>query len=166
MNRRYTRESFLETVKLLRGAIPDLSLSTDILVGFPGETEDDLAEIFDLMERVKFSYAYTYHYNAREGTAACELPGRISGECKRERLARVIALQKLHTEELLKKRIGVRERVLVEGISHKNADELIARTERDEMVVFPGSKELIGSFAELTLSSLKGITFRAKLGEA
>jgi tRNA-2-methylthio-N6-dimethylallyladenosine synthase len=166
MNRRYTRESFLDLVKILRETIPDLSLSTDILVGFPGETEEDLAETFDLMEKVKFSYAYTYYYNPREGTAANDLSGRISEKHGKERLARVIALQKLHTVELLKSRIGKRERVLIEGISHKNADELIARTERDEMVVFPGRQDLIGSFAEITLSSLRGITFRAKLGEA
>jgi tRNA-2-methylthio-N6-dimethylallyladenosine synthase len=74
----------------------------------------------------------------------------------------VIALQKKHTAELLKSRIGRTEVVLVEGISRKNADELITRTEKDEMVVVPGSKSLIGSFAMLTLSSLKGNTFRAK----
>jgi tRNA-2-methylthio-N6-dimethylallyladenosine synthase len=161
MNRRYTREQYLELAGRIRAAMPAISLSTDILVGFPGETEEDLAQTLALMEEVKFLYAYMYHYNPREGTKACGLPGRIAEEVKRERLSRVIALQKRHTAELLKSRLGRRERVLIEGISRKNADELITRTERDETAVAPGSPSLIGSFAELTLSGLRGTTFRA-----
>jgi tRNA-2-methylthio-N6-dimethylallyladenosine synthase len=114
------------------------------------------------MEETKFLYSYMYHYNPREGTAAYGLPGRVDESLKRERLGRVIALQKKHTAELLASRIGRRDRVLVEGISRKNADELITRTERDEMVVAPGNLSLIGKFAELTLSALRGNTFRAK----
>jgi len=163
MNRRYTREQYLDLVRRLRSAIPDLSLSTDILVGFPGETEEDLKAALDLMEEVKFLYAYMYHYNPREGTAAFSLPDRISAEVKRERLSRVIALQKRHTGELLKSRVGKKVTILIEGISRKNADELISRTERDEMVVLPGGAALLGSFAQVTLSSLRGNTFRSKL---
>jgi tRNA-2-methylthio-N6-dimethylallyladenosine synthase len=162
MNRRYTREQYLELVGRIRAAMPDISLSTDILVGFPGETEEDLAETLALMEEVKVLYAYMYHYNPREGTRACSLPGRIAEEVKRERLSRVIALQKKHTAALLKSRLGRREKVLIEGISRKNADELITRTERDETAVAPGGPALIGSFAEITLSSLRGTTFRAE----
>ncbi|GHU55436.1 tRNA-2-methylthio-N(6)-dimethylallyladenosine synthase [Spirochaetia bacterium] len=161
MNRRYTREAYLELAVEIRAAMPGITLSTDILVGFPGETRADLEETLDLMEEVKFLYSYMYHYNPREGTAAYDLPGRIGEEVKRERLARVIALQKQHTQELLKSRLGSREIVLIEGISRKNADELITRTERDEMAVVRGKASMIGSFAELTLSGLRGNTFRA-----
>jgi tRNA-2-methylthio-N6-dimethylallyladenosine synthase len=163
MNRRYTREQYLGLVRRLRSAMPDLSLSTDILVGFPGETEDDLEETLALMEEVRFLYAYMYHYNPREGTAAFSLPRRISAEVKRERLSRVIALQKRHTAGLLKSRVGKEVTVLIEGISRKNADELISRTERDEMVVLPGSAASLGVFARVTLSSLRGNTFRSEL---
>jgi len=162
MNRGYTRGQYLSLVREIRAAMPGISLSTDILVGFPGETEEDLQEVFSLMDEIRFLYAYMYHFNAMEGTAAYDLPGRIAEEVKRERLARVIALQKKHTAALLKERIGARETVLIEGISRKNADEIVTRTERDEMVVAPGSASMIGSFAELTLSSLRGNTFRAK----
>ena len=165
MNRRYTRESYLALVASLRSALPDLSLSTDILVGFPGETEEDLEDTLSLMEEVKFLYAYMYHYNPREGTAAYTLSGRISEEVKRERLSRVIALQKRHTAELLKSRIGKEATVLFEGISRKNADELISRTERDEMVVVKGNAGAVGKFGKLTLSSLRGNTFRAQAFE-
>jgi tRNA-2-methylthio-N6-dimethylallyladenosine synthase len=161
MNRKYTRESYIGLVEEIRAAMPGISLSTDILVGFPGETEEDLRLTLDLMEKVKFLYAYMYHYNPREGTAAFILPNRVDEAVKRERLGRVIGLQKKHTRELLKSRIGSRETVLIEGISRKNADELITRTERDEMVVVPGDAGLTGSFARVTLSSLRGNTFRA-----
>ena len=161
MNRKYTRESYIGLVREIRAAMPGISLSTDILVGFPGETEEDLRLTLELMEEVRFLYAYMYHYNPREGTAAFALPNRIDGAVKRERLGRVIDLQKKHTRELLKSRIGKRETVLIEGISRKNADELITRTERDEMVVVPGGAGLVGSFARVTLSSLRGNTFRA-----
>ena len=163
MNRRYTRESFVSLTKELKAAMPGLSLSTDILVGFPGETEDDLQEALDLMEEVQFLYAYMYHYNPREGTAAYSLPGRIPEKIKRERLSRVIALQKKHTALALKSRLGSRETVLIEGISRKNADEVIGRTERDEMVVVPGTTGLRGSFIDVELYSLRGNTFRSKI---
>jgi len=162
MNRGYTRERYLALVGEIRAAMPEISLSTDILVGFPGETEEDAQEALSLMEETRFLYAYMYHFNPREGTAAYALPDRVSEEVKLERLARVIALQEQHTAELLKKRIGARETVLIEGISRKNADELVTRTEKDERVVVPGPASRIGSFAELTLSSLRGNTFRAK----
>jgi tRNA-2-methylthio-N6-dimethylallyladenosine synthase len=163
MNRGYTREHYLSLVSEIRDAMPKISLSTDFLVGFPGETEEDLEEILSLMEEVQFLYAYMYHYNPREGTAAYSLPSRVSEGVKRERLSRVISLQKKHTTTLLKRRIGARELALIEGISRKNADELVTRTERDEMAVVSGPVSMIGSFAEITLSGLRGNTFRATL---
>ncbi|MDR2158484.1 MAG: tRNA (N6-isopentenyl adenosine(37)-C2)-methylthiotransferase MiaB [Treponema sp.] len=162
MNRRYTREQYLELVADLRRSMPGISFSTDILVGFPGETEEDLAETLGLMEEVRFLYAYMYYFNPREGTAAVTLPGRIPEKLKKERLARVIALQKRHTAELLRSRLGSRERVLIEGISRKNADEIIGRTDRDEMAVAPGRASMAGHFADLTFRSLRGNTFRAE----
>jgi len=162
MNRGYTSDQYLELVSEIRKAIPDITLSTDILVGFPGETEEDVKKILELMEKIRFLYSFMYHFNPREGTKAFDLPDRISDEIKKERLSRVINLQKKHTQELLKGRIGSNEIALVEGISKKNADELITRTEKDEMVAVPGAKSMIGSFVKLTLSGLKGNTFLAK----
>jgi len=162
MNRGYTARNFLELVKEIRSAMPGITLSTDILVGFPGETEEDVEQTLRLMEEIKFLYSYMYHFNPREGTKAFDFPDRIDEKVKKERLARVIALQKKHTAQLLKARIGSTETVLIEGISRKNADELITRTEKDEMAVVPGQKSMIGSFGKIVLSGLKGNTFRAK----
>jgi len=161
MNRGYTAERFIELVKEIRAAMPGITISTDILVGFPGETEDDVKKTLDIMEEIKFLYSFMYHFNPREGTKAFDLPDRIEEDVKKERLARVIALQKTHTTQLLKSRIGNSEVVLIEGISRKNADELITRTEKDEKVAVPGPASMIGSFAKVTLSGLKGNTFRA-----
>jgi tRNA-2-methylthio-N6-dimethylallyladenosine synthase len=161
MNRVYTREGYLALIEKIRAALPDLSFSTDILVGFPGETEEDLEATLSLMDEVKFLYAYMYHFNPREGTAAFDLGGRIDENVKRERLSRVIALQKQHTSLLLKSRLGQEAMVLIEGISRKNADELICRTERDEMAAAPASAGAPGSFVRLTLRSLRGNTFRS-----
>jgi len=165
MNRQYTRQRYIDLVSELRSALPDVSLSTDILVGFPGETEDDHAQTLALMSEMKFLYAYMYHYNPREGTPAYALPDRIAEDVKRKRLAEVIALQKRHTTELLKNRIGSSATVLIEGISKKNADELLCRTERDETVVVRGSSAAIGSFGKLSLDSLRGNTFRSQAFE-
>jgi len=162
MNRGYTAAGFLKLVRDIRAAMPEITISTDILVGFPGETESDVRLTLDLMEEIKFLYSYMYHFNPREGTKAFDLPDRIGEDVKRERLARVIALQQKHTIELLKARIGTTETVFIEGISKKNADELITRTEKDEMAAVPGSKSMIGSFGKVTFSSLKGNTLRAK----
>ena len=161
MNRRYTRERYLELVDMLRNALPDSTLSTDLLMGFPGETEEDVQDTLDLMRRVRFASAYMYHYNPREGTAAYSLEGRIPDEVKKERLSRVMAEQTRITRELMRERVGVHEMVLVEAVSKKNPDELLARTQRDEMLVFTGSASLIGTFMDASLTSLRGSTFRA-----
>jgi tRNA-2-methylthio-N6-dimethylallyladenosine synthase len=161
MNRRYGRDAYLGLVERMKAAIPGLSLSTDILVGFPGETEADLELTLDLMGRVGFSYSYMYHYNPREGTPAATMPGRISEKVKRDRLSRVIELQKLHTRSQMESRLGSVEEVLIEGPSKRKASELLARTARDEMVVFPAAASRLGSFARVRLTSLSGNTFKA-----
>jgi tRNA-2-methylthio-N6-dimethylallyladenosine synthase len=160
MNRSYTRERFLELCAEIRAAMPKITLSTDILVGFPGETDEDFEEVLTLMEEARFLYSYTYHYNPREGTVAFDLPNRILPEIKAARLERVIALQMRHTAELLRSRIGDCEEVLIEGISRKNAGELVCRTERDETVVAEGGAQLIGAFAKIRLDGLSGNTLR------
>jgi tRNA-2-methylthio-N6-dimethylallyladenosine synthase len=170
MNRRYTRERYLELVGQLREAMPDIALSTDILVGFPGETEEDVYALLSLMDEVKFAYAFMYHYNPREGTAAYRLPGRIPDAVKKERLARVIAKQSAHTVELLRAKIGARETVLVEGPSKLNADELGCRTEAGQSAVClppEGASRPIsdwqGRFVKVEFSGLKGNTLRATI---
>jgi tRNA-2-methylthio-N6-dimethylallyladenosine synthase len=162
MNRRYTREGYLALVEELREKIPQLTLSTDVLVGFPGETEEDFEQTLDLMRRVRFSYAFMYHFNAREGTPAAEMPNRIPDALKKARLARVIALQKEITASLMRERVGQVDEVLIEGVSRRSSKEVLARTTRDEMVVFAASQDRIGQFARVRLVSITGNTFRGQ----
>lgn len=162
MNRKYTRRYYMDLVDKMRKAIPDLSLSTDILTGFPGETEEDVQETLSLMKEAGFAYAYMYHYNPREGTPAATLPDQVPDAVKKERLARIIALQKDLTRTAMKSFIGREFEVLVEGPSSKNPEELLARTDHDMMVVFPGENQLVGGFAKVRLLSLRGNTFKAE----
>ena len=162
MNRRYGREYYFGLVDRLKERVPGLSLSSDILIGFPGETEEDVEETLDLMRKVEFSYAYMYHYNPREGTVAASMPGRISEDVKRERLSRVIELQKEITGRLMRARVGAIDEVLIEDVSKRQKSEVLGRTPRDEMVVFPASSARIGDFARVRLLSLSGNTFRAE----
>ncbi len=160
MNRKYSREDYLALVARIHEILPDASLTTDILVGFPGETDEDAEETAELLKQVRFDSAFMYYYNPREGTAACTFPDPVPEEVKKERLARIIEIQHGITKEILESRVGGRVRALAESVSRNDPGELLARTERDERVVFPGNAELIGSFVELELTGLNGNTFR------
>jgi tRNA-2-methylthio-N6-dimethylallyladenosine synthase len=166
MSRNYTREHYLDLVARIRKTIPEVSLTTDILIGFPGESEEDYRLTLELMEQVRFEDAFTYRYNPREGTRAFELGDDVPDSLKQERLSGVIDLQRRITRESKKRKIGRIVEVLVEGVSKKNPAELLARTEGDEMVVFSGSPRLIGTFARVRLQNLQGSTFRAETIEA
>lgn len=166
MNRKYTREHYLELVDKIRSRIPDVSLSTDILVGFPGETEEDFEQTVSLMKQVRYEAAYMYYYNPREGTVAYSMKNQIPVEEKKRRVARIIELQLEITKEQLERRVGEKVLVLVEAESRDDSSELLGRTERDERVVFKGDKALIGNFAHVSLDSLNGNTFRGSLFEA
>lgn len=165
MNRKYTREDYLALAARIRSRIPDASLSTDILVGFPGETEEDLVDTLNLVETVGFDAAYMYHYNPREGTKAYSMPNRVPDEIKKARLDRVIRLQHRLSAERMRARVGTQALVLVESFSRNDPDELFGHTELGEMVVFTGKQDpsLIGHFALAELTSLRGRTFRAKI---
>ncbi len=166
MGRKYTREYYLDLVARIRKTIPEVSLTTDILIGFPGESEADYRLTLELMQQVGFEGAFTYRYNPREGTRAFEMGDDVPESVKKERLSGVIDLQRRISREIKKRKLGKVVEVLVEGVSKKNSSELLARTEGDEMVVFPDSPNRIGTFARVRLQSLQGSTFRAEPAEA
>ena len=166
MERMYTRGHYLSLVERIRKTIPEVSLTTDILIGFPGETEEDYRLTRELMEEVRFDDAFTYRYNPREGTKAFELGDDVPDAVKQERLSGVIELQRRITRAGKGRKLGRVVEVLVEGVSKKSSAELLARTEGDEMVVFPGSPDRIGSFVRVHLKRLAGSTFRGEpIGE-
>lgn len=162
MNRRYTREHYLELVAKIKKAIPDVSLTTDIMMGFPTETEEDVELTLDLMNQVRFETACMYYYNPREGTPAAKME-QLPEEIRKARLQRVIDLQLIHTDEQMKKRIGQTVKVLVEGVTRDNSEELLGKTAQDEKVSFKANKSLIGSFIYVKIESLNGHTFKGKV---
>ncbi|MBN1243769.1 MAG: tRNA (N6-isopentenyl adenosine(37)-C2)-methylthiotransferase MiaB [Spirochaetales bacterium] len=161
MNRKYTRESYLSLVDELKARVPGVTVSSDILMGFPGETENDVEDTLDLMRRAGYVYSYTYHYNPRAGTPAATMPDQVADAVKKQRLARVIGLQRELSRDSMKALVGGEVEVLVEDVSKKRADELLGRTQQDMMVVFPGPSSRVGSFARVRLTGLRGNTFRA-----
>jgi tRNA-2-methylthio-N6-dimethylallyladenosine synthase len=163
MNRGYTADGYLRLVEAIRGALTGVSITTDILTGFPGETEEDVRRTLELMERAGFDEAFTYRYNPREGTAAALLGDPVPEPLKLERLDRIIAAQRRITIRRAGERLGTSTEVLVEGVSKRDPGELLARTEWDAMAVVPGGPSLIGRFVRVRLESLAGATFRAAL---
>lgn len=161
MNRKYTSGDYRTLVQTIRSRLPGATLSTDILVGFPGETEDDVEETLALMREMRFAYAFMYHYNQREGTPAATMP-QVPLAIKKARLARVIALQKEITKGIMHDMLGTEAYVLLESVSKRNPAEVFAKTEQDMMVVFPASSARIGTFARVRLNSLRGNTFKAE----
>jgi len=145
MGRGYTRERYEEIVKKVREAIPEISLTTDLIVGFPGEKEEDFEETLEVIERIKFDGAFTFCYSPVKGTEAAEFEDQVPDEVKKERLRRLIKVQQRITEEKNELLVGQKLEVLVEKVSKKNPEELQGRTRTNKIVVFKGKKELIGT---------------------
>ncbi len=159
MGRGYTAERYLDLVARIRKAVPGLSLTTDILIGFPGEGEQDFRRTVELMEEVQFDDAFTYRYNPREGTAAFDLGDDVLDAVKRERLAQIIRLQRRITRSCKLARLGSVVEVLVESRSRKDPQELLGRSASDETVVFAGPEDRIGGFRRVLLRELRGGTY-------
>jgi tRNA-2-methylthio-N6-dimethylallyladenosine synthase len=139
MRRTYGRERYLRLVDELRAAIPDLALTTDVIVGFPGETERDFEETLEVVEEVRYDGAFTFVYSPRQGTAAAAMPDQVVDEVKRERIERLVELVHRTAQERNDERIGRAEEVLVEGPSRTDPTVLRGRTRRNVTVNFAGS---------------------------
>src|SRR4051812_7891399 len=138
MRRTYSRERYLRLVNDLRAAVPDLALTTDIIVGFPGETEDDFRETLEVVEEVGFDGAFTFVYSPRAGTEAAAMPDQVPDEIKRERIERLVEVVQGVAAEQNAQRVGTVEEVLVEGPSRTEAQLLRGRTRRNTTVIFSG----------------------------
>ncbi|MBQ7753276.1 MAG: tRNA (N6-isopentenyl adenosine(37)-C2)-methylthiotransferase MiaB [Treponema sp.] len=162
MNRRYTREQYLDLVSRIKARIPDVSLTTDIMMGFPGETEQDVEDTLDLMRQVKYESAMMYYYNPREGTPAAKME-QLPEQVRKDRLQKVIDLQLEHTHEQMIKRVGSVMKVLVESVSRDDKTELLGQTEQHEKVAFKAERSLIGKFVNVKITELSGNTFRGNI---
>lgn len=153
MNRRYTKEQYLELVEKIRAKIPDVTFTTDIIVGFPGETEEDFLDTLDVVEKVRFEQVFMFIYSVRKGTKAETMPDHVPDEIKSERFGRLKALADRITEEENMKYIGTIQNVLVEGVSKTNSEVLTGRTKSYKVVNFSGSKDLIGKNIDVRIVS-------------
>jgi tRNA-2-methylthio-N6-dimethylallyladenosine synthase len=160
MRRTYTRERYLRLVDELRTAIPDLALTTDLIVGFPGETERDFAETLEMVEEVGFDSAFTFVYSPRAGTEAAVLPDQVPEAVKHERIERLVEVCQRVAHARNAERVGGIEEVLVEGPSRTNASTLRGRTRRNTTVVFPGSGVSAGELVDVHIEGATSTTLR------
>ena len=153
MNRKYTKEQYLNLVDKMKSKIPNLALSTDIIVGFPGETEEDFEDTLDVVKKVNFEQVYMFIYSRRVGTPGDKMQNQISEEIKHKRFDRLKALFESQIEQNNQKYIGTVQKVLVEGESKNNKNMLTGRTDSNKVVIFEGPKELIDKVIELKIVS-------------
>ena len=163
MNRTYTKSKFLSLVDLIRETLPDVGISTDIIVGFPGETDEDFRETIDVMNRVKFDSAFNFKYSPRRGTKASEYDDQILEQTKQERLQEVIALQKRHTLERNIKLVGTTQTVLVEKESKMSSNHWAGRTDSNKWVIFSKGNVQIKEMTSVYIKEAKGITLHGEL---
>ena len=153
MNRKYTKEQFLSLVDKMKSTIPNLTLSTDIIVGFPGETEEDFEDTLDVVRKVNFEQVYMFIYSRRVGTPGDKMPNQIPEDVKHKRFDRLKALVESQIDENNKKYVGTIQKVLVEGKSKNNDEMLTGRTDSNKVVNFEGDESLIGSMTNLDIVS-------------
>ncbi|MBQ7455397.1 MAG: tRNA (N6-isopentenyl adenosine(37)-C2)-methylthiotransferase MiaB [Clostridia bacterium] len=165
MNRRYTRAHDLERVHALRGAMPDIGLTTDLIVAFPGETEAEFEETLSLVEEVRYDSAYTFIYSPRQGTRAAEMPGQIAPDVASARIERLIAAQERITAEIFESMKGQTAQVLVEGASRRRAAQLTGKSGRNINVNFDGSPDDVGKIIPVRITGAGSNTLRGEKEE-
>ncbi|MFR3783915.1 MAG: tRNA (N6-isopentenyl adenosine(37)-C2)-methylthiotransferase MiaB [Clostridia bacterium] len=153
MNRKYTKEQFLNLVEKMKNKIPNLTLSTDIIVGFPGETDEEFEDTLEVVEKVRFEQVYMFIYSRRVGTPGDKMQNQIPEDIKHKRFDKLKALVESQIEENNKKYIGTTQKILVEGESKNNSNMLSGRTESNKVVIFEGSKELIDKIINIKIIS-------------
>lgn len=155
MNRHYTKEQYLELVAKIRKEIPDIAFTTDIIVGFPGETEEDFQDTLDVVRQVRYDSAFTFIYSKRSGTPAAEMPDQIDEGIKHERLERLMSLVNDISAQINETYRGETVEVLVEGPSKTDKTRLMGRTPQSKLVNFEGSEELVGKLVNVRIDDPK-----------
>ena len=166
MNRGYTKEEFITLAKKIKEKIPDIGLTTDIIVGFPGETEEDFQDTMDVVNEVGFENAFMFMYSKRSGTPAATMEEQVDEQVKSERLQQLMRLQNYKAKEESQKYLGKTVKVLVEGPSRKNPEMLTGRTSTHKIVLFKSSRtDLKGKFVNTKIYEAKTWTLYGELEE-
>ncbi len=158
MNRRYSRAQYLDRVRKLREAVPGIGLSTDIIVGFPGETEEDFQDSMSLVNEVRYDSAFTFIYSPRVGTRAAAMENQIRPQVATERIQRLIALQEGLQQETLKRFVGMEEEVLIEGLSRRSSEEISGKGLHGVSITMQGKREEIGRIIRCRVTGVKNNT--------
>ena len=153
MNRKYTKEQYLNLVDKMKSRIPNLTLSTDIIVGFPGETDEEFEDTLDVVRKVKFEQVYMFIYSRRVGTPGDRMPNQVPEKIKHERFNKLKELVESQIEENNQKYVGTVQKVLVEGKSKNNPNMLTGRTDSNKVVIFEGNNDLINKIIDLKIES-------------
>jgi len=165
MNRTYSKEHFIELALKIRDYLPGAGISTDIIVGFPGETNDDFKDTIDVMNQVNFDSAYTFKYSPRKGTKATEYDDQIKDNIKQDRLNQVISLQKSHTLLRNNLYVGNIENVLIEKQSKRNNNKWTGRTDSNKWVVFDKLGYKINDIVPVLITDSRGITLHGEISK-
>lgn len=165
MNRHYSREQYIELVNKIRAAVPEITISTDIIVGFPGETEEDFEETLSLVREIEYDSAFTFLYSIRTGTPAASYPDQIPEEIKHKRFDRLVEAVNEISERKNKAYLGKTELVLVEGKSKTDDKTLTGRTDGFKLVNFPGDESLIGKKVKVEITDAKTFSLMGQIIE-
>ncbi len=162
MNRRYTREQYLNRVRALRDAVPGIGLTTDIIVGFPGETEEQFQDTMSLVKEVGYDSAFTFIYSPRKGTRAAAMDGQINEAVATDRIQRLIALQDQCQKEAMARFLGQEEEVLVEGLSRRSDKAVSGKGRHGVSITLPGTEEDVGQIVRVRVNEIKNNTLMAE----
>ena len=165
MNRKYTKESYLDLVDRIRKGCPDISLTTDIIVGFPGETEEDFLETMDVVEKVGFDSAFTFIYSKRTGTPAASMENQVPEDVIKDRFDRLLKLVQQKASEASARFTGSVQKVLVEDVNEHDETMVTGRMSNNLLVHFKGTPDLIGQIVNVHLEECKGFYYIGKLSE-
>ena len=163
MNRTYSRGQFIQLAKMIREVVPNCGISTDIIVGFPGETDEEFKKTLDVMEEIKFDSAFTFKYSPRRGTKAAEYEDQIIDKVKQMRLEMIIAAQKFHTLERNQHYVGRVESVIAEKESRRSVNQLAGRTGSNKWVIFDKEDVQIKDMVPVHILEAKGISLHGQL---
>ena len=162
MNRRYTREQYLDKVRKLREAVPGIGLTTDIIVGFPGETEEQFQDTLSIVQEVGYDSAFTFIYSPRTGTVAAGMPDQIPEDEATDRIKRLIAAQEEGQRKAMSRFIGMEEEVLVEGLSRRSNKQVSGHGKHGVGITLPGTEEDIGKIIRVRVTAMKNNTLIAE----
>lgn len=165
MNRHYTREHYLSLTQKIREKIPGVAITTDLIVGFPGETEEDFEDTLDMVRKVRFDAAFTFMYSPRSGTRAAELADQVPLEVKKARLEKLNELQYGIATEINKSLEGTVQEVLVEGPSKTDKEKLTSRTRTNRIVIFSGPKDLTGRLINVKITEARTFSLFGEIVE-